>query len=84
MESWTVCTCSKLATLSSLRFANGSTIASVAIAWVWSLADIKEWFSLALGATDVQLWGCTVKEFSGGQVNSLTVKSILWPESVAQ
>jgi hypothetical protein len=34
--------------------------ASVATTWGWNLAGIKEWFSLRVAASDVQLWECTI------------------------
>jgi hypothetical protein len=52
--------------------------ASVATAWGWNLAGIKEWFGLRVAASDMQLWECTTFLWMTKPIFSFRVQLPLW------
>jgi hypothetical protein len=50
----------------------------VAITWGWNLAGIKEWFSLRMAASDVQLLECTIFLWMTKPIYSFRVQLSLW------
>jgi hypothetical protein len=50
----------------------------VAITWGWNLAGIKEWFSLRMAASDVQLLECTIFLWMTKPIYSFCVQLSLW------